>query len=123
MPGRGEGATLEVAVARVTFETRPSPQSTPWSREEETEIHNLVRGCLGEAVGSWKVVLTFSGVLAHTWVVECRRQGDDHGLQLLLDPQRPEDVASFRTTLLSVAGAPALPGRKKRGHVRPGPGE
>jgi hypothetical protein len=111
-------------MGRVTFETRPSPQSIPWSREEEAEVADLVRDCLRDTDGSWEVVLTFSGVLAHNWVVDCRRNGDGRGLQLLLDPRLPADVASFRTALESLAAAPVRPGRKRsRSSPRPGAGE
>jgi hypothetical protein len=101
-------------MGQVLFETQPSPQAIPWSRDDEARVTDLLRDCLREARGSWLVRLTFSGVLRGTWVVECRRNGDGRGLQLLLDPDRPSDVVSFRTALAALAASPDRPSRRAR---------
>jgi hypothetical protein len=103
--------------SKVSFHTRPAPQEIPWSREDEARVTELVRGCLRAADGSWQVTLTFSGVLAHTWIVECERMGTGRFLRMLIDLSRPKDVSALRAALASLdavatrttAPAPAAP--------------
>jgi hypothetical protein len=109
--GRCRGDS-ESSMALVVFETRPSPQSIPWAPEEEALVTSVLRDCLKDTDGPWEVLLTFSGVLAHTWVVECRRPGNGRGLQMLLDPRLPRDVSSLCTALGAWASAPV--GRRSR---------
>jgi hypothetical protein len=105
---------------RVSFHTRPAPQEIPWSREDEARVTELVSRCLRAAAGSWQVTLTFSGGLAHAWIVECQRRGTERFLRMLIDLSRPKDVTALRVALASLdaiagpstsarAPAPAVP--------------
>jgi hypothetical protein len=91
---------------RVTFHTAPSPRAIPWSPGEESRIKDFVLRSLDGFSGSWEVTLIFSGVLSHTWVVECQHVEDGQGVRMLVDCRRDEDRAALRAALASLGPRP-----------------
>jgi hypothetical protein len=96
------GAQVGKETSRVSFHTRPAPKEIPWSREDEAKITELVRGCLRAADGSWQVTLTFSGVLARAWIVECQHMGTERFVRMLIDLSSPNDLTALRVALASL---------------------
>jgi hypothetical protein len=87
---------------KVSFQTAPSPRAIPWSPEDERRITDLVRESLDGTPGSWEVTLVFSGVLAHTWIVEYQRTEDGRELRMLVDFRRDEDRSALLAAIRSL---------------------
>jgi hypothetical protein len=102
----GRRTMAQPIIPRLSFRTAPSPQGIPSRPEDERRITRLLRDSFGAAPGSWDVTLTFSGVLSHTWLVECQRVDDGRRLRMLVDTRRPGDRAALKAALASVGARP-----------------